>query len=79
VQCRSDDDGESFSPTRVVGELPEPFNGCQGSAVGGVNAVNGTVYLSHPNPQVNEGIAPEILSLLGGNVNLVRNCMRVWG
>jgi hypothetical protein len=44
-----------------------------------VNAVNGTVYLSHPNPQVNEGIAPEILSLLGGNVNLVRNCMRVWG
>ena len=36
VQARSEDGGESWTPTRFVGAaLPEPFNGCQGSIVGG--------------------------------------------
>jgi hypothetical protein len=61
VQCRSDDGGETFTPTRIVPELPEPFNGCQGSVTAGSN---GTIFLSHPNPQKNEGIAPAVLAIL---------------
>ena len=64
-----------FTPTRTIPNLPEPFNGCQGSIV----SLNGTLYLSHPNPQKNSGLAPSIVSLLGANVNLTgRDHMTVW-
>ena len=76
VQARSTDGGESFSPTTFVSELPEPFNGCQGSIA---SDSNGTLYLSHPNPEANRGIAPSILRLFGANVNLTgRDHMTIW-
>ena len=49
-----------FSPTRYVNDLPEPFNGCQGSIV----AINDTLWFSHPNPARNTGIAPSIVRSL---------------
>ena len=84
VQSVSHDAGASWSPSRLVGEVPEPFNGCQGSIVatsGGTNDNNtlSTLYLSHPNPSANHGIAPSILKLFGANVNLTgRDHMTIW-
>jgi len=76
VQSKSVDGGETFSPSRFVYEIPEPFNGCQGSIV---SNTNGTLFLSHPNPQENKGIAASVLRLLGGNVNLTgRDHMTLW-
>lgn len=76
VQARSDDGGRNFTPTRFVPELPEPFNGCQGSIAAGVN---GTVYVSHPDPQPNRGLTPAVLRLLGANINLTgRDHLTVW-
>eukprot|EP00658_Telonema_sp_P-2_P057228 TRINITY_DN4567_c0_g1_i2.p1 TRINITY_DN4567_c0_g1~~TRINITY_DN4567_c0_g1_i2.p1 ORF type:complete len:204 (+),score=42.11 TRINITY_DN4567_c0_g1_i2:207-818(+) len=75
VQAISHDGGETFSPTRFIRNLPEPFDGCQGSIV----AAGSNLYFSHPNPQTNHGIAPEIIRLLGGNVNLTgRDHMTIW-
>ena len=69
----------SFSPTRFVEELPEPFNGCQGSIVASVVPGDGSLFFSHPNPRTNSGIAPDILKLLGADVNLTgRDHMTVW-
>ena len=64
LQALSHDGGMTFTPSRFVPELPEPFNGCQGSMVraGGswedagndierdstTNASSGMLYLSHP-------------------------------
>ena len=57
-------------------ELPEPFNGCQGSIA---SDGNGTLFLSHPNPAKNNGIVPGVVRLFGGNVNLTgRDHMTVW-
>lgn len=61
VQALSHDGGVSFTPSRLVPELPEPFNGCQGSMVRGTSAEvsasggPGRLYLSHPNPAPNSG------------------------
>ena len=148
VQSLSHDGGVSFTPSTLVPELPEPFNGCQGSIIRGTAAevrnvtplhptsslnfhrflrdcfelavrghpwapaaasccprlalaglvltrllligdspafqVSGSappsrLYLSHPNPAPNTGIAPVVVRLLGGNVNLTgRDHMTVW-
>lgn len=90
VQSVSNDGGASFTRSRLVPELPEPFNGCQGSMVRGTAGDNhsshigaggagGALYLSHPNPETNTGIAPAVLRLLGANVNLTgRDHMTVW-
>ena len=82
VQARSDNGGETFTPSRLVPELPEPFNGCQGSIVstyGGQVGGKGTLFLSHPNPSTNGGLAPSILHGLGANVNLTgRDHLTIW-
>ena len=82
VQARSDDFGESFGRSAFVGsQLPEPFNGCQGSLVGGAAdpTGRGALYFSHPNGAVNHGAAPALLRLLGASVNLTgRDHMTVW-
>ena len=99
VQARSDDGGETFTPSRLIPELPEPFNGCQGSIVstydvqdatqtgtgtrtgtGGVGGnERGALFLSHPNPATNGGLAPSVLKLLGADVNLTgRDHMTLW-
>ena len=85
VQSLSHDGGATFTPSRLVPELPEPFNGCQGSITragggGGGNSTGaGALYLSHPNPAANHGVAPAVLRLLGANVNLTgRDHMTVW-
>jgi len=75
AQAASQNSGESFSLTAFTSDVPEPFNGCQGSV-----ATNGTIiFLSHPDPQTNHGLAPDLLKLLGANVNLTgRDHMTVW-
>ena len=75
VQARSDDGGETFTRTTYVEELPEPFNGCQGSLVAG----NGTLFFSHPLPAPSSGLVPEALRKLSADVNLTgRDHMTVW-
>ena len=77
VQAVSNDGGATFSPSVLVSELPEPFNGCQGSIV--ATPVAAKLFVSHPKPAVNDGIAPDILKLLGANVNLTgRDHMSLW-
>lgn len=45
IQTLSDDGGETFGPTRYVPELPQPFDGCQGSTV---RSENGTLFFTGP-------------------------------
>lgn len=47
VQARSIDGGESFDAPTLT-ELPQPFNGCQGSVVAGGGVV---VYVASPDPE----------------------------
>lgn len=79
VQALSRDGGLTFTPTRFVDELPEPFNGCQGSLVASAAPADGALFFSHPNPARNSGIAPAILRLVGAQVNLTgRDHMSLW-
>jgi len=76
VQAISQDGGQSFGPTEFVEDLPEPFNGCQGSIA--TNA-NGTVFFVHPDPAPNPGIAPSVLKLFGADINLTgRDHLTLW-
>jgi len=76
VQAISRDGGTTFTRTRFVDELPEPFNGCQGSLLA---LANGTLLFSHPDPHSNAGIVPEVLKTLGASVNLTgRDHLTVW-
>merc|ERR1719443_715778 len=73
VQARSDDGGETFGATRFVYDLPQPFNGCQGSLVRGTGDA---LYLSGPDPARATGLLPEIVEALGAVANLTgRNHM----
>jgi sialidase-1 len=62
VQARSDDGGETFGPSRIVPELPQPFNGCQGSFVGGDASV---VYVAGPDPPKSTDVLQEALDYMG--------------
>lgn len=66
VQARSDDDGQTFTSTGFILDLPEPFNGCEGSIVLGSND---TIYVSHPDP-VPLGWMPNLVKVLKAKVNL---------
>merc|ERR1712228_659559 len=67
TQARSDDNGETFTPTQLVSDLPEPFNGCQGSFVRGADD---TLYVSHPDPATGGGLLPDLTKALQAYVNL---------
>jgi len=77
VQARSDDGGASFTESRFVSELPEPFNGCQGSIV---SDPKGKVFFAHPDPKIDSALLPELARLLrAGGVNLTgRDHMTLW-
>lgn len=49
IQTISNDGGVTFGPTRFVPELPQPFNGCQGSTI---RALNGSLFFTGPDSTV---------------------------
>lgn len=49
LQAVSHDGGETFQGVRHVPELPQPFNGCEGSIV---SAPDGTLYFSGPDSKL---------------------------
>mmetsp|Transcript_159052 Transcript_159052/g.281950 ORF Transcript_159052/g.281950 Transcript_159052/m.281950 type:complete len:312 (-) Transcript_159052:4-939(-) len=83
LQARSDDDGETFSATQVV-DIPQPFNGCQGSSVSAYNAEtctgSNTVFVGGPDPSPSSSVLQKAVDMLHGcNVNLTgRDRVTIW-
>eukprot|EP00929_Paragymnodinium_shiwhaense_P109423 TRINITY_DN7583_c0_g1_i1.p1 TRINITY_DN7583_c0_g1~~TRINITY_DN7583_c0_g1_i1.p1 ORF type:complete len:716 (-),score=145.99 TRINITY_DN7583_c0_g1_i1:371-2518(-) len=76
LQARSDDDGETFTATEFVYDLPQPFNGCQGSTVVGSHDA---IYVTTPDPAPGTGLIRDLAKLLGARVNLTgRNHLTVF-
>lgn len=78
IQARSDDGGISFTPTRFVPELPEPFNGCQGSVVSDDDGRQ--LFFSHPDPARDGALLPAMMRFLEAHgVNLTgRDHLSLW-
>ena len=77
VQAISNDGGETFSPTYFVRDLPEPFDGCEGSIASSPDGQ--ALWYAHTLSKPSGGIAPWILKELGGKVNLTgRDHMTLW-
>ena len=77
VQSISNDGGETFSPSVFVDDLPEPFDGCEGSIAASNDG--SMLWFAHTNSAPNSGIAPWIVDMLGGKVNLTgRDHMTLW-
>jgi len=75
MQARSTDQGNSFSASAPT-EIPQPFNGCQGSAVSGDN---GTVYVSGPDPLPSTSWLQKTINILRCSANLTgRSRVSVW-
>ena len=66
LQATSFTDGESFNPSYYT-TIPEPFAGCQGSAVGGPG---GKIFVTSPNPQRGNSVVQYLTDALGCKVNL---------
>mmetsp|Transcript_6615 Transcript_6615/g.24664 ORF Transcript_6615/g.24664 Transcript_6615/m.24664 type:complete len:700 (+) Transcript_6615:133-2232(+) len=62
LQSVSNDEGETFTASNFVEELPQPFNGCQGSTVTGDND---EVYVSTPDPPKAMSVLAKIGHMLG--------------
>jgi hypothetical protein len=87
VQARSDDRGDTWTPTHFVPELPEPFGGCAGSFVS--TDAGRTLVLSHPDPDpthigvLGRSIVPALASLVdslgGGVVRVVVSALQTLG
>eukprot|EP00928_Gymnodinium_smaydae_P039255 TRINITY_DN26849_c0_g1_i1.p1 TRINITY_DN26849_c0_g1~~TRINITY_DN26849_c0_g1_i1.p1 ORF type:complete len:607 (+),score=67.53 TRINITY_DN26849_c0_g1_i1:40-1860(+) len=78
LQAISQDGGETFQPSKFVPEIPEPFNGCQGSTLGPGGPSN-EVYVANPDPQAAESIVADFTRGLGCNLNLTgRARVTVW-
>jgi len=78
LQAHSDDDGESFTASEFVKDLPQPFNGCQGSTVGGTDDV---VYTAEPDPAKADSLAQKLVDHLPkcGSLELTgRTRVSVW-
>lgn len=83
LALRSDDAGETWTPSTFVDNLPEPFNGCEGSIVSAGGAGNSseprTLYFSHPLPATNQAAIPKAVRALGGEANLTgRDHLTLW-
>lgn len=61
VQTTSVDAGESFTASTFARDLPQPFNGCQGSSVGGGGDV---VFTAQPDPDPAESVAQKLVDHL---------------
>ena len=69
AQSRSDDFGKTWTPTKFLTQISEPFNGCEGSLV--TSKSGDVIYMTHPNSVENHGTVPELVKhLLNGKVNL---------
>ena len=49
IQTLSDDGGATFGQTRYVGNLPQPFDGCEGSLVAAADGNMTALFLTNPN------------------------------
>jgi len=75
LQARSTDRGESFSESEFV-DIPEPFNGCQGSTILGSD---GAVYVSSPDPTPATSWAQAVADMLGCKGSLTgRDRVTIW-
>lgn len=78
VQALSRDGGETFEPSTLVPEIPEPFNGCQGSTVG-PGGPSDTVYMANPDPAPAASAVNTFTKALGCDVNVTgRTRVSVW-
>ena len=53
AQSRSDDHGVTWTPSRFLDHIPEPFNGCEGSVASSKSG--DMIYMTHPNSVENHG------------------------
>eukprot|EP00933_Yihiella_yeosuensis_P067913 TRINITY_DN73056_c0_g1_i1.p1 TRINITY_DN73056_c0_g1~~TRINITY_DN73056_c0_g1_i1.p1 ORF type:complete len:530 (-),score=84.67 TRINITY_DN73056_c0_g1_i1:35-1567(-) len=76
TQARSVDDGETFTATTFAVDLPQPFNGCQGSSILGNDD---EVLVAGPNPESAKSTIQEVANEMDCKVNLTgRSRMSVW-
>ena len=54
AQSRSDDHGLTWTPSRFLDDIPEPFNGCEGSVASSKSG--DMIYMTHPNSVENHGV-----------------------
>mmetsp|Transcript_75750 Transcript_75750/g.239556 ORF Transcript_75750/g.239556 Transcript_75750/m.239556 type:complete len:511 (+) Transcript_75750:3-1535(+) len=67
LQSWSRDSGETWAPSGYVPELPQPFNGCQGSTVG---APGNKVYSAVPDPPRPSTVVQQLTDSLGCGIQL---------
>lgn len=78
LQAISDDGGETFAASEFKKELPQPFNGCQGSSVSGAGE---TVFTATPDPLPARSLVQGIVDKLPGCSSLEmsgRTRVSVW-
>jgi len=76
VQSISQDEGESFGASAPIG-IPQPFNGCQGSTVGGEDP--DTIYVANPDPSPSTSLIQKLADMLKCEVSLTgRERVTVW-
>eukprot|EP00429_Kryptoperidinium_foliaceum_P094252 CAMPEP_0176195346 /NCGR_PEP_ID=MMETSP0121_2-20121125/6466_1 /TAXON_ID=160619 /ORGANISM="Kryptoperidinium foliaceum, Strain CCMP 1326" /LENGTH=199 /DNA_ID=CAMNT_0017534115 /DNA_START=117 /DNA_END=716 /DNA_ORIENTATION=- len=75
VQARSYDQGETFSASELT-EIPQPFNGCQGSIVSGEGD---TLYVAGPDPLPATSWLQRVMHIMHCDVNLTgRTRVTLW-
>lgn len=78
LQAYSEDEGESFTASGFAEDLPQPFNGCQGSTVGGADDA---VYTAGPDPAEADSLAQKLVDHIPkcGSLELTgRTRVSVW-
>jgi len=68
LQARSDDEGETWTPSVLVHDQQQPFNGCQGSALRADGT--DTIYVASPDPLPSTSALQKLARDIGCNVNL---------